>query len=69
MHHPELSLFPSRCPLRVFESTAAANFDSKMNHDTPMKDKYFRCRNNNDVVTRVPASFTHVGTEVYLDRL
>ena len=34
-----------------------------------MKDKYFRCRNNNDIVTRVPALMTHVGTEVYLDRL
>eukprot|EP00903_Cladosiphon_okamuranus_P009617 g9153.t1 len=53
---------------KVFDSTAAANFDSKTNHGTPMKDKYFRSVNNNDVVTRVPASMEHVGTEIYLDR-
>lgn len=56
-------------PRRVFESKAAASFDSKVNHGTAMRDKYFRCRNNNDIVTRVPASLTHVGTEIYLDRL
>eukprot|EP00752_Nemacystus_decipiens_P002420 g2281.t1 len=53
---------------KVFESTAAANFDSRINHGTPMKDKYFRGRNNNDAVTRVPLSMTHVGTEIYVDR-
>lgn len=61
---------PSGYRRRVFESTAAANFDSKINHGTPMKGKYFRCRNNNDIVTRVPAlPYKHVGTEIYLDRL
>ncbi|CAN0234091.1 unnamed protein product [Laminaria digitata] len=33
-------------------------------------DKYFRCRNNNDIVPRiVPLPYCHVGTEMYLDRL
>lgn len=53
----------------MFDSTAAANFDSKINYGAPMKDKYFRCKNNNDIVTRLPALLTHVGTEIYLDRL
>lgn len=55
--------------LSVFDSDAAADFDAKMNHGTPMKHKYFRCRNNNDIVPRVPLTMTHVGTEIYLDRL
>ncbi|CAN0223723.1 unnamed protein product [Ectocarpus sp. 6 AP-2014] len=55
---------------RLFDPSAAAGFDSRMNDGTPLKDKYFRCRNNNDVVTRVPPppSYEHVGTEIYLDR-
>ncbi|CAM9545693.1 unnamed protein product [Laminaria digitata] len=48
----------------------AAKFDSKLNHGTLLKDKYFRCRNNNDIVPRiVPLPYAHVGTEIYLDRL
>ncbi|CAN0531513.1 unnamed protein product, partial [Scytosiphon promiscuus] len=40
------------------------------NHGTLLKEKHFRCRNNNDIVPRiVPAPYTHVGTEIYLDRL
>ncbi|CAN0454377.1 unnamed protein product, partial [Scytosiphon promiscuus] len=48
----------------------AKHFDAKVNHGTALKDKYFRCRNNNDVVPRVvPLPYCHVGTEIYLDRL
>lgn len=47
----------------------AKAFDNKMNHGTPMKKKYFRGRNNNDVVPRAPPTpYSHVGTEIYLDR-
>lgn len=53
---------------RVLNAHLAKNFDKAMNSGTPMKDKYFRCRNNNDVVSRVPPTFVHVGTEIYLDR-
>lgn len=56
---------------RVFDDAAAGYFDQKMNHGTKLMDKYFRCKNNNDVVTRIPPwnPYTHVGTEIYLDRL
>ncbi|CAN0222365.1 unnamed protein product [Ectocarpus sp. 6 AP-2014] len=55
---------------RLFDPSAAAGFDSRMNDGTPLKEKYFRCRNNNDIVTRIPLppSYEHVGTEIYLDR-
>ncbi|CAM9839983.1 unnamed protein product [Ectocarpus sp. 4 AP-2014] len=54
---------------RVFDSEVATIFDSKTNHGNSMKDKYFRCRNNNDIVSRIPPSpYKHVGTEVYFDR-
>ncbi|CAM9368027.1 unnamed protein product [Hapterophycus canaliculatus] len=53
---------------RVFDPDAAVFFDAMVNHGTPMKDKYFRCRNNNDIVPRLPPTFQHVGTEIYLDR-
>ncbi|CAM9248043.1 unnamed protein product [Scytosiphon promiscuus] len=53
---------------RVFDHAAAALFDATVNHGTHMKDKYFRCRNNNDIVPRAPPGFQHVGTEIYLDR-
>ncbi|CAM9414270.1 unnamed protein product, partial [Laminaria digitata] len=54
---------------RVFDTEFAAHFDSKVNHGTLLKDKYFRCRNNNDIVPRiVPSPYCHVGTEIYLDR-
>ncbi|CAN0311378.1 unnamed protein product [Pylaiella littoralis] len=53
---------------RVFDNAAAANFDQTMNFGILMKEKYFRCRNNNDIVTRVPPTYKHVGTEIYLDR-
>eukprot|EP00904_Undaria_pinnatifida_P008926 jgi/Undpi1/5163/HiC_scaffold_19.g08514.m1 len=55
---------------RIFDEVSAKHFDSKINHGVALKDKYFRSRNNNDIVPRVPASpFIHVGTEIYLDRL
>lgn len=55
---------------RIFDQLSAKHFDSKVNHGTALKKKYFRSRNNNDIVPRVPASpFIHVGTEIYLDRL
>ena len=58
------------CVYRVFDGSLATHFDSNLNHGALLKDKYFRCRNNNDVVPRiVPAPYTHVGTEIYLDRL
>ncbi|CAM9276656.1 unnamed protein product [Ectocarpus sp. 12 AP-2014] len=43
----------------------------RLNDGTPLKDKYFRCRNNNDIVTRIPLppGYKHVGTEIYVDRL
>lgn len=45
-------------------------FDATLNYGTAMKDKYFRCRNNNDIVPRVtPPPYRHVGNEIYLDRL
>ncbi|CAN0019804.1 unnamed protein product [Scytosiphon promiscuus] len=54
---------------RVFDSKLASVFDQTVNHGTAMKDKYFRCRNNNDVVPRMPPiPYEHVGTEIYLDR-
>ncbi|CAM9543452.1 unnamed protein product [Ectocarpus fasciculatus] len=54
---------------RVFDGMAARTFDAKMNHGTPLKDKYFRCRNNNDIVPRIPPyPYSHVGTEVNFNR-
>eukprot|EP00904_Undaria_pinnatifida_P002282 jgi/Undpi1/12054/HiC_scaffold_4.g01753.m2 len=54
---------------RVFDGQLSKHFDEKINHGTAMKDKHFRCRNNNDIVPRmVPPPFEHAGTEVYLDR-
>ena len=54
---------------RVFDGQLSQIFDAKMNHGKTLKDKYFRCRNNNDIVPRMmPPPFEHVGTEVYLDR-
>lgn len=52
---------------RVLNADLATNFDKATNNGTPMKDKYFRCRNNNDIVPRMPPTFVHVGTEIYLD--
>ena len=55
---------------RVFNRQIAAFFDCSDNCGTALKEKYFRCRNNNDVVPRVPFTpYKHVGTEIYLDRL
>ena len=55
---------------RVFDSTLAAHFDSRLNHGTLLKDKHFRCRNNNDIVPcMMPPPYCHVGTEIYIDRL
>lgn len=55
---------------RVFDAEVADIFNEMVNHGTPMKDKCFRSRNNNDIVTRIPPSpYKHVGTEVYFDRL
>ncbi|CAB1117639.1 unnamed protein product [Ectocarpus sp. CCAP 1310/34] len=54
---------------RVFGENMADRFNAKMNDGTRMKDKYFRCRNNNDLVTRGPLRpYKHVGTEIYFDR-
>ncbi|CAM9523149.1 unnamed protein product, partial [Ascophyllum nodosum] len=54
---------------RVFNRQIAAFFDCSDNCGTALKEKYFRCRNNNDVVPRVPFTpYKHVGTEIYLDR-
>ncbi|CAM9962984.1 unnamed protein product [Laminaria digitata] len=59
-----------RCCVWVFDGALAAHFDKKSNHGTLLKDKYFRCRNNNDIVPCiVPLPYCHVGTEIYLDRL
>ncbi|CAN0251454.1 unnamed protein product, partial [Ectocarpus fasciculatus] len=56
-------------PNRVFGENMADRFNAKLNDGTPMKSKYFRCRNNNDLVTRGPlAPYEHVGTEIYFDR-
>lgn len=48
----------------------AGSFDAKLNLGVPLKSKYFRARNNNDIVTRLPAPplFEHVGTEIYFNR-
>lgn len=48
----------------------ADSFDAKLNFGVPLKSKYFRGRNNNDIVTRIPTQplFQHVGTEIYFDR-
>lgn len=55
---------------RVFDSEVADIFNATVNHGKAMKDKFFRPRNNNDIVTRVPpVPYKHVGTEVYFDRL
>ncbi|CAN0519911.1 unnamed protein product, partial [Laminaria digitata] len=44
--------------------------ERRMNHGTLLKDKHFRCRNNNDLVPRMmPPPYCHVGTEIYIDRL
>ncbi|CAN0019599.1 unnamed protein product [Scytosiphon promiscuus] len=53
---------------KLFDSVAAEEFNNMMNHGTPMKDKFFRCTNNNDIVPRLPPGFYHAGTEIYLDR-
>eukprot|EP00903_Cladosiphon_okamuranus_P008421 g8095.t1 len=59
---------------RVFDPDFARKFDAKVNHDTAMKDKVFRGRNNNDVITDLPPilpppfDYAHIGTEVYFDR-
>lgn len=55
----------SCCWARVFNRAMAAHFDATMKH------KYFRCKNNNDIVPRIPTppGFKHVGTEIYFDRL
>lgn len=56
--------------LRVFNDAMGKQFDAKENHGSTMKNKYFRCRNNNDIVPCVPGiPYTHVGTEIYLNRL
>lgn len=66
LHIRSLSLLRGR----VFDGSLAACFDAFENHGTPLKKKYFRCRNNNDIVPRVvPPPYVHVGTEIYLDRL
>lgn len=55
---------------RVFGTEVADIFDATVNHGTKMKDKYFRFRNNNDIVPRVPPlPYKHVGREIYFDRL
>ncbi|CAN0420449.1 unnamed protein product, partial [Ascophyllum nodosum] len=57
-------------PNRVFNGPLAEEFDAKINYGIPLKDKCFRCRNNNDIVPRIPPyPYTHVGTEIYIDRL
>ena len=62
--------YPFRFTFRVFDGALATRFDSNLNHGTLLKEKSFRCRNNNDIVPRiVPLPYTHVGTEIYLDRL
>ena len=54
----------------MFDGKLARIFDATVNHGATMKSKYFRCRNNNDIVPRVPGFFfRHVGKEIYLDRL
>eukprot|EP00903_Cladosiphon_okamuranus_P009618 g9154.t1 len=54
---------------RVFDTEVADIFDATVNHGTKMKDKCFRSRNNNDIVTRVPPlPYKHVGKEIYFDR-
>ena len=54
----------------VFDTGVADSFDGTVNHGTKMKDKFFRSRNNNDIVPRVPPlPYQHVGTEIYFDRL
>lgn len=55
---------------RVFDAEVAEIFDNMVNHGTPLKDKCFLSRNNNDIVARIPPSpYVHIGTEVYFDRL
>lgn len=54
----------------VFDTEVAEIFDATENHGTKMMDKFFRSRNNNDIVTRVPPlPYKHVGKEIYFDRL
>ena len=54
----------------MFDTDVADIFDATVNHATPMKDKFFRCKNNNDIVTSIPPRpYKHVGKEVYFDRL
>ena len=67
---PTLLVPPLDRACRVFDGSLATLFDARLNHGTCLKDKYFRCRNNNDIVPRmVPPPYHHVGTEIYLDRL
>ncbi|CAM9248116.1 unnamed protein product [Scytosiphon promiscuus] len=54
---------------KVFDTDVADLFDAKDNYGTALKDKCFRCRNNNDIVPRVPPfPYKHVGHEIYFDR-
>ncbi|CAM9812177.1 unnamed protein product [Ascophyllum nodosum] len=54
-------------PNRVFNGPLAKEFDA---NSIQLKDKCFRCRNNNDIVPRMPPyHYTNVGTEIYVDRL
>lgn len=66
--HP---ITPLPCPShRVFDAEVAAIFDATVNFGTSMKDKFFRARNNNDIVPRIPPRpYKHVGKEIYFDRL
>lgn len=68
LRRTSFSIFSYLC--RVFDLAVADAFDKTVNHGTAMKDKCFRSRNNNDIVTRIPPlPYKHVGTEIYFDRL
>ncbi len=54
---------------RVFDAEVAAIFDATVNFGKAMKEKFFRARNNNDIVPRIPPHpYKHVGKEIYFDR-
>ncbi|CAN0420456.1 unnamed protein product [Ascophyllum nodosum] len=54
---------------KIFNGPLAEEFDAKINYGIPLKDKCFRCRNNNDIVPSIPPyPYNHVGTEIYIDR-
>lgn len=58
------------CWDRVFSKPLADMWDEYVNDGIPMKEKYFRCRNNNDIVCTLPlGNYQAVGTEVNLNRL